>query len=58
MIGIAIPVRQHRQVLACLIMRFPTSVMTPEEAAARYMEPLYATARAIVKALGAQTGTT
>jgi IclR family mhp operon transcriptional activator len=54
MVGLAIPVRQGRQVLACLVMRFPTSVMTPEEAADRYLEPLYATARAIVKSLGAQ----
>ena len=58
MIGIAIPVRQGRQILAGLMMRFPTSVMTPEEAAARYIEPLYATARAIVKALGARVGAT
>jgi IclR family mhp operon transcriptional activator len=54
MIGLAIPVRQGRQVLACLVMRFPSSVMTPEQAGDRYMEPLYATARAIVKALDAQ----
>jgi IclR family mhp operon transcriptional activator len=54
MIGLAIPVRQGHHVLACLVIRFPSSVMTPEQAADRYVEPLYETARAIVKALGAQ----
>ncbi len=51
LIGLAVPVRRGRQVLACLVMRFPRSVMTPEQAADRYFEPLDATARAIVKAL-------
>jgi IclR family mhp operon transcriptional activator len=54
MLGLAIPVRHGRQVLACLVMRFPRSVLTPEQAAERYLEPLNATARAIVKTLEAQ----
>jgi len=54
MLGLAIPVRQGRQVIGCLVMRFPSSVMTPEEAADQYLGPLNATARAIVKALDAQ----
>jgi IclR family mhp operon transcriptional activator len=54
LIGLAVPVRQGRQVLACLVMRFPSSVMTPEQAANRYLESLQATARAIVKALEAK----
>ncbi len=58
MMGIAIPVRQGRQVLAGLVMRFPISVMTSEQAAARYLEPLRETARGIVKALGAQEAVT
>jgi IclR family transcriptional regulator, mhp operon transcriptional activator len=54
MLGLAVPVRQGRQVLACLVMRFPRSVISPEQAADRYLEPLNVTARAIVKALDAQ----
>jgi IclR family mhp operon transcriptional activator len=54
MIGLAVPVRRSRQMLACLVMRFPRSVLTPEQAAERYLEPLNATARAIVKTLEAQ----
>jgi IclR family mhp operon transcriptional activator len=54
LLGLAIPVRQGRQVHACLVLRFPRSVMTPEQAAERYLEPLNATARAIVKTLVAQ----
>jgi IclR family transcriptional regulator, mhp operon transcriptional activator len=54
LLGLAVPVRQGRQVHACLVMRFPRSVMTSEQAAERYLGPLNATARAIVKALDAQ----
>jgi IclR family mhp operon transcriptional activator len=54
LLGLAVPVRQGRRVLACLVMRFPRSVMTPEQAAERYLGPLNATAREIVKALDAQ----
>ena len=53
-LGLAVPVRQGRQVLACLVMRFPRSVMTHEQAADRYLAPLNATARAIVTELAAQ----
>jgi IclR family mhp operon transcriptional activator len=53
-LGLAVPVRQGRQVLACLVMRFPRSVMTHEQAAERYLGPLNATARAIVTELAAQ----
>jgi IclR family transcriptional regulator, mhp operon transcriptional activator len=35
-------------------MRFPRSVINYEQAADRYLEPLNATARAIVTALAAQ----
>lgn len=51
LLGLAVPVRRGRQVLACLVMRFPRSVMTPDQAADRYLGSLTATARAIVKAL-------
>jgi IclR family transcriptional regulator, mhp operon transcriptional activator len=53
-LGLAVPVRQGRQVLACLVMRFPRSVMTHEQAADRYLGSLNATARTIVTALAAQ----
>jgi IclR family mhp operon transcriptional activator len=53
-LGLAVPVRQGRQVPACLVMRFPRSVMTHEQAADRYLGSLNATARAIVTALVAQ----
>jgi IclR family mhp operon transcriptional activator len=53
-LGLAVPVRQGRQVLACLVMRFPRSVMTHEQAADRYLGSLNETARAIVSALAAQ----
>src|SRR5258707_1129624 len=54
MIGIAIPLRQRRHVFGALVMRFPGSVMSAEQAAERYLGALTATARAIVKALDAQ----
>jgi IclR family mhp operon transcriptional activator len=54
MVGIAIPLRQGRHLFGALTMRFPGSVMTPEQAAKRYLGALNATARAIVKALDAQ----
>jgi IclR family mhp operon transcriptional activator len=54
MLGIAIPVRQRRQLLATLVMRFPTSVMTAEQAADCYLAVLSATAREIVAELEAQ----
>lgn len=54
LLGLAVPVRRGREVLACLVMRFPRSVMTSEQAADRYLESLGATARAIVKALDAR----
>jgi IclR family mhp operon transcriptional activator len=54
LLGLAVPVRQGRRVLACLVMRFPRSVMTPEQAAERYLGPLNLTARAIVKAIDTQ----
>jgi IclR family mhp operon transcriptional activator len=54
LIGLGVPVRQGRQVLACIVMRFPSSVMTPEQAADRYVGSLNATARDIVKALDAK----
>jgi IclR family mhp operon transcriptional activator len=54
MLGLAIPMRRGRQVIACLVMRFPRSVMTPEEAADRYLGPLTATARAVMKAIDLQ----
>jgi IclR family transcriptional regulator, mhp operon transcriptional activator len=54
LLGLAVPVRQARKVHACLVMRFPRSVMTPEQAAERYLEPLNATARAILKTVVAQ----
>lgn len=34
-LGLAVPVRQGRQVLASLVIRFPRSVMTAEQAADR-----------------------
>jgi IclR family mhp operon transcriptional activator len=52
--GLAVPVRLRRQVLACLVIRFPRSVVTREEVADRYLEPLNATAGVIVAALAAQ----
>jgi IclR family mhp operon transcriptional activator len=54
MIGIAIPLRQRRHVFGALVMRFPGSVMSAEQAAERYLGALNATGRAIVKALDAQ----
>ena len=54
LLGLAIPVRQRRQVLATLVMRFPRSVMTSAAAADRYLAPLNAVARAILKALEAR----
>jgi IclR family transcriptional regulator, mhp operon transcriptional activator len=54
LLGLAVPVRQGGQLLAMLVMRFPRSVLTPEEAADRYLGPLNATARATLKVLGAQ----
>jgi IclR family mhp operon transcriptional activator len=53
-LGLAVPVKQGRQVLACLVMRFPRSVMTHEQAADRYLGSLNTTARTIVTALAAQ----
>jgi IclR family transcriptional regulator, mhp operon transcriptional activator len=53
-LGLAIPVRKGHQVLACLVIRFPRSVMTHEQAADRHLDSLNSTARAIVKALDAQ----
>lgn len=52
--GIAIPLRQGRHLFGTLVMRFPNSVMTTEQAAKRYLGNLTVTARAIVKALDAQ----
>ena len=49
--GVAVPVRQGRNVLASLVMRVLRSAMTPEAAAERYLGALNATARAIVAAL-------
>ena len=54
LLELAVPVRRGRQVLACLVMRFPGSVMRPEQGADRYLEPHNATARAIVKVLDAR----
>ena len=54
LLGLGVPVRQGRQVIASLVMRFPRSVMTPEQAVDRYLGSLQATARAIVKALDAK----
>jgi IclR family transcriptional regulator, mhp operon transcriptional activator len=58
LLGLAVPVRQGRRVLACLVMRFPRSVMTPEQAAERYLGPLNVTARAIVRDIDALDGVT
>lgn len=54
LLGLAVPILQGRKVLACLVMRFPRSVMAPEQAAERYLGPLNLTARAVVKALDVQ----
>ncbi|MFZ4479079.1 MAG: IclR family transcriptional regulator domain-containing protein [Rhodoferax sp.] len=48
--AIAIPVRQQGRVLACLNITFIASVLTPKEAAARYLGKMQAAAKAIESA--------
>ena len=45
--GLAVPIQRSRRTLGSLSMRFARAALTPEQAAARYLAPLNATARAI-----------
>lgn len=50
-LGIAVPIQRSRSVLGSLSLRFARSALTPEQAAARYLAPLTATARSIASAV-------
>jgi IclR family mhp operon transcriptional activator len=49
--AIAVPVLQGERVACCLNISFIASVLTPREAAARYLEPIRAAPRQIERAL-------
>lgn len=50
-LGLAVPIQRARNVYASLSMRFARAAFTPEQAAARYLAPLNATARSIALAV-------
>jgi len=52
-LGLAVPIRRSRNVFGSLSMRFARAAFTPEQAAARFLEPLNATARSIALAMAA-----
>ena len=50
-LGLAVPIQRTRRVFGSLSMRFARVAFTPEQAAARFLEPLNATARSIALAV-------
>ncbi len=52
-LGLAVPIQRSRKVLGSLSMRFARVAFSPEQAAARFLGPLNATARSIALAVAA-----